>query len=536
MNSEQEKELIDYLAGIGFTGQEFTDKLKEKIRLDTPNFTLDHVIPFEEEKMLFSLQFRKDPQFNAYRMDSYQATLRQPPPIEHAAINGIDTLRLEQSFKEANWSQYFNDPKGTLPENERQEIKSLLSDLWQLTAEPSEKGKEIQDQLQYYYWPEHAWDDAAKDLKQTYDWSRAFTVSEYGVCNTNLAYHILSGRLETLHENMMPMELDQYPGGDVYVKLEKILSANPDNFELKYQRNQQEGYAEYTVPMSKVDGWYFIDDYNVSLTAHQPIEHGVYNGIDTQKLDELMKAIDWHDDRNLFIFRDDAEPEFPAWVNEVQEQIYRLSQNNAGAEIADRLMLKYWSDATFFDSMLGQSAWDLLDSLPKKQHRFSPELNAKSAFNLLCGRAIMNKPLSETKDEFDEWLRLNLNQKNDQGKYPEIKITGFSKQDMEDQLGLLPVNQSWYYGVRNSLLRGDLTSVPLKNGTRLLMEANPEQKTLKLYTQDMRLVPANLRLDPDWKPPLNEAQSNNQTEQKRPIKADKYPSVKRSQKRKGRGL
>lgn len=356
MNSEQEKELIDYLARIGFTGDDFTARLKEKIRLDTPNFTLDQSIAFDDDKMLFSLQFRKDRQFDAYRLESYQATLRQPPPFEHAEINGIDTSKLEQSFKEVNWNQYFNDPKGTLPENERQEIKSLLSDLWQLTAKPSEKGKEIQDQLQYYYWPEHAWDDAARDLKQIYDWNRTFSAMEAGICNTNLAYHILSGRLETLHENLAPMELDQYPGGDLYGQLETILSGNPDSFELKSHRNQPEGYAEYIVPIAKVDGWYVADDYTLTLIPHPPIGHGVYNGVDSRKLEEQMKEIDWHDDRQLFTFHTNAEPEFLPKVGDIQEGLYRLRLDLAGAEIADRLMLKYCSDATFFEGVINESA------------------------------------------------------------------------------------------------------------------------------------------------------------------------------------
>lgn len=536
MTGEQEKELIDYLAGIGFTGQEFTDKLKEKIRLDTPNFTIGHTVFFGEEKMLFNLQFRKDRQFDAYRLDGYQATLRQGPAIEHAAINGIDTAKLEQSFKGGNWNRISTIRKAHCLENERQDIKSLLSDLWQLTAEPSQKGKEIQDQLQYRYWPEHAWDDAARDLKQIYDWNRSFTVSEYGVCNTSLAYNILSGKLDDLHEKLASMELDQYPGGDLYAKLEKILSGTPDSFELNFHRNQPEGYIEYTVPVTKTNGNYEIYNYDVSLIPHPPIEHGIYSGIDTQKLEEKMKAINWHDDKQLFVFHTNAEPEFLPKVGDVQEEIYRLSLDPVGAEVADRIMLKYWSDATFFDGVIGQTAWDLLDILPKIEYRFTPELNARSAFNLLSGRAVMTTPLSETKDETNEWMRLDLNRKNDQGRYPEKVITGFSKQDMEDQLGLLPINQSWYYGVRNSLLRGDLTSVPLRNGSRLLMEANPEQKTLNLYTQNMRLVPANLRLDPDWKPAINEEKNITQTEQKRPIPANKYPTVKRPQKRKGRGL
>src|SRR5699024_10225793 len=67
---------------------------------------------------------------------------------------------------------------------------------------------------------------------------------------------------------------------------------------------------------------------------------------------------------------------------------------------------------------------------------------------------------------------------------------------------LLPVDNISYYSNRNALQQGDLLIVPIKDGRKVILRANPEQKTIDVFTSDMRPIPVNLRLDPDWKPAL----------------------------------
>lgn len=528
MDSAQEQELINYLAGIGFSGEDFEKQLREKIWLNAPNFSLEHTILFEQQKVLFSLQFAKDQQFNAYKLDRYTATLRTAPEIEHAAINGIDTGRLEDSFKAANWNLYFNDPKALMKDDERQEIKALLSDLWQLTAKPSTEGKQVQDILQYKYWPEHAWDDSTKDLQRVYDRTQTFEATEYGICNTNLAFNILTERLYDLYEKLQVLEIYDFP---IQEDLEKQLSGTRTDFDVSVTRNTPYGLSEYHIPIKLIDDFYQIETYKSSFTPYPPIEHGTYNGVDTAQLEQLMKQINWRDDSQLFLPRTDKEPEFTPKVNDVQEQMFRLSQDMVGCDIADKLQLKYWIGATFFEDMLQQSAWDLLQSLPKKEQDFPAAVSSGVATTLLAGRAVLNTPIGEMKPESNEWLRLDLQGKID-NRYPEVKTTGFSVKDVEEQLDLLPVDQSWYYAVRNSILRGFLMPAPLKNGGRLLIEANPEQRTLNLYTTDLRPIPANLRLDPDWKPQLPPVA----TEQKQERIQYHFKSARPIKKPKGKGL
>ncbi len=537
MNREQGKELLDYLASLGFAGEKLATKLREKLQLNTPSFIVPDKISFGEEQMFFKLYFVKDQQFNAYRLQRYQATHRSPVLPEHAIINGIDTAALEERMKGQDWEMYFNRPKDAVDTTAVKDMLETTQLLNKLSEGQNFDGIEIQEELMYKYWPvENYVSNGKSDFKTYHERSRDFVPSEYGTCNANLAFHILSGRLDDLFEKMQVMDLDTWPATDLHNKLEQILSGNPENFELKFTRNEPEGYSEIIIPVVTVADEFSVGTYTHALTPYPDIEHGIYNGIDTKTLEDHMREIDWHNDRQLFIFHEDSEPEFTARAGDVQEQMYRLSQDNVGTNIADQLQLKYWADATFFSDMLQQSAWNRLAELPKYIQKFPAELNVKAGYNLLCGRAVTENLMYPYGPESDNWLRLNLNNKDADGNYEIRQAGSFSKIEMENVLDVFPIPNSNYYPVKNELLRGDMVFVKLANDKKVLMEANPEEWTLNVYTPDMRLIPTNVHLDPDWKPSVGKEESINQTQQKRPIPADKYPTVKRSQKRKGRGL
>src|SRR5699024_11589925 len=161
-----------------------------------------------------------------------------------------------------------------------------------------------------------------------------------------------------------------------------------------------------TVPVTREKDAYVADTYTVSLTPYPSIEHGVYNGIDSEKLDAMMQEVDWHNDRELFILHEDTEPEFRPKVALIQEQMYRLSQDMVGSDIADKLQLKYWADADFFEDMVQQTARDDMESLPKRVQQFPVEVSAKTAFNLLNGRAVMNTSQLSSAKKAESWMQI----------------------------------------------------------------------------------------------------------------------------------
>ena len=254
------------------------------------------------------------------------------------------------------------------------------------------------------------------------------------------------------------------------------------------------------MPISKVEGWYDIDSYKAVLTPYPPIEHGTYNGIDTKVLDDKLRRIDWHNDGELFYFIVNTEPEFVPEVNEISEQINCLRLDPAGASVADKLMLKYWSDATFFEGLVPQSAWDYLDSLPKREQIFPTELEAKTAFNLLFGRAFLRNRVYPLPYDKPAWVRFDFTTKNADGGYLTEIMPAFTEDQLESVLSTLPIPDEMYHQVIYKLTRGDICKLSLPNGKKLFLEANPEQQKVNIYSEDMRLIPFNLHFDPDWKP------------------------------------
>lgn len=500
MDKEKIKELIVYLAGIAFKSERLEAEIRKNIGLGLTYFSVRHQMDYGDEQMFYDLRFRKDHQFGAYQLEGYKATHRKPVEIDHRIINGIDTRELEARMKEIDWYAYFTKSE-KYPENPKDEgIAKTISDLLELDANQNQEGIKIQELLQFKYFPEQYYDERLKELQSQYDLSSEFIATESGLCNANLAYHSVSGRLDNLYEMLQSLELDQYPGMDVYAKLETILSSHPDTFELKCFRNEPEGYAEYVIPLTKVNGDYFTDYYTVSLTPYPPIDHGIFNGIDTGELEIKMQEIDWHNDHELFILHEDHEPELKPQVEEIVNQINQLSKDTNGNKIASQLQLKYWTDASFLDSLIEQRIWDYLESLPKRIQQFPVEMKARTAFNLLCGRAALNTtPLRQTEED-GTWMRLDLSRKDESGNYPIHTTQAFPTSELEKRLDLLPIDNMDFYSIRNALERGDILQVRLRDGRGVKFLANPEQKTIDIFTQNMRPIHVNLILDPEWQP------------------------------------
>lgn len=534
MNSDQEKELIDFLKSIGFEGSEFTVELKKKIALETPHFNLKYKTGYGDDLMFFDLHFKQDHQFNAYRLEKYKATHRKPIIIDHKIINEVNTETLEQMMQRENWDDYFGKHLGYEHGLHKLFVKSMLSMLNKLSEGQNLDGIKIQEELMFKYWPEAAYDhDSREDLKHLYEYSREFVATEYGICNTHLAYYIASGKLDALHEKLNNLQLDEFPGIDLHAKLEKILSQNPKQFEIKCSRNEPEGFAEYIVPVENVNGELEPEHYKIIFTPYPEIEHGIYNGIDSGELESMMQAIDWHNDRELFIFNEEHPPPFQPKVADIQEQIYRLSQDLVGAAIADQLQLKYWTDATFFEAIINQPAWDYLETLPKKQEEFPCDVEAFVAYNLMCGRAVQQHLVMPYLEESSTWLRYDPDKKTPDGF---IHVHGYAGRDVESAMQLLPLTNLNYYQILNSLKRGGLPTATLKNEKQVLLEANPELQSINVYTPEKRPILSNIHFDQDWKPAIKTDQQAKEIASPQVKHATGQGRIFKKKKGKGKGL
>lgn len=96
--AEQDKleDLISYLKSLGFDGNVFQETLRKEFDLSNAFIYLDHYIAFGDDLMRYKLRLVYERQFNAYRLDQYEAFYRKQINIDYRQINGIDTEELEQ--------------------------------------------------------------------------------------------------------------------------------------------------------------------------------------------------------------------------------------------------------------------------------------------------------------------------------------------------------------------------------------------------------------------------------------------------------
>lgn len=492
----KEKAVIEDLEAHGITNSRLQEEILAKIRLGLPEFTLSHAESFEKHTIRYQLHFSYDPAANDCSLKSYDALYRDIP-IEHATINGIDTEELEDRMKEVDWKEFF-----LMPGPYAKHIKGIAEDLWMLSQNDHQQGKLIRDQLRIKYWTDTPYDsDSLDDLRKQFEFRRSVRSPHKLLFTPGVDYHLLNGNLEDLKEKLKPFDLDSIPEYDLSKSLEQVLRYDPEKFHLRCLSSFDEGVAEYGISIHKdlMTEKYEVGFMNVRLTKHPEIEHGVFNTVDTRELEEQMQQINWHDDAQLFIIKDEENLVFDSQVERIFLQMQKLQGDSAGRETANRLQLKYWIGATFVDSLIPTEAWKLLDSLPKEYYRFDFPITARQAYNLLCGRAVfpLNQP-SALSDKAAQWIKLR---KDSSGTRSLIPLK-YSNEKLRTDLSMIPVvaDNAILYGALRSLRYGDITPVELKNGRQVLLKADPENQTIAIYTLDEKRIQANLQLESDWHP------------------------------------
>lgn len=504
---EKTEELIAHLRSLGFESDGLEKDIIRNVNIGLPKFRISHEVRFDGDPVAFDLLFSGG-RTGGYKLESYRATCRTGMEIMHTLHEGIDTAALEGNMKQVDWHAYFSNPEQA-PSPEA--IQKMLEQMETLYRSPDPSIIEIHQQLAFKYWPRDIYETLKHPQVRHMEIDHAVGgefvengnphTTMDGLVNASLAYHIVSGKLDKLYHLLEPIGLEDFADLPLYAILRGELSRNRETFEITCSRNSPDGLVEFSIPVQKSDIGFDADTIHATFNPHPEIKHGVYGGIDSAELERMMQGINWHNRDELFRFEEeDAAPEFFPRVYDVQEQVYRLSQDLAGSEVADQLMLKYWINVPLFDTMIQQTAWDELEERPKIKREFPIVNSATRIFNLMRGRAVMDRDMGEFLKGSGLWTKLDKGCRYQEGMPPLKRITGFTIDELESHLKMLPIAREALYGIRDALMDGEIVDFPLDDGKTVLIGANPEGKTLNLYTSGMVPIPFNFRFDPDWKP------------------------------------
>ncbi|MDX3917008.1 MAG: hypothetical protein QHC79_25930 [Pseudosphingobacterium sp.] len=501
MDADKKKELIDFLISIGFDEEHLHEKITSASDRGRLSFDAYLTRSYHPDKMSYTLNFKWDLQFGAYSLHSYQATFKPPHEIEHKVLAGINTRRLDGDMDELDWDWWFQSGEDEYDFPLRRQFEETLAELQRLQSAADTEGSRIAEQLMFKHWPAAVYNRAFKRLSSfLIHHTQTFTATPDGICHPNLAYHILSGNLQKLYELLLPIGLDNYTDVDIHRALERNLAANEFPFIIKGERNNPDGNISYSIPVDLVGGKPEADHIEATITPHPPLDHGVFNGVNTSELDMKMSMIDWHND-TLFEIIDEENDDCPHLLPEIDDllgQVLKVENDPEGRDIADKLMLKYWTDADFLDSFILPGAWKQLEDRPSFSANFPLGFQAKAIFNLLCGRNVLLADQEKREKDGTIWIRLIVNK----GYCPREYLSGPTKEELMRDLRMLPLVETDREETLNDLCQGERPVVTLqtvKGNQKAILELN-QQGTLNIYSSSMRPIFFNFRLQEEWDP------------------------------------
>lgn len=122
-------------------------------------------------------------------------------------------------------------------------------------------------------------------------------------------------------------------------------------------------------------------------------------------------------------------------------------------------------------------------------------ITMKETYNLLNGRAVNTDLTNKAGEKYNAWIQLDLEKKNEQGNYETKQFHQNYGYDIAASLQKYPVKELMDEKEKErliaSLQRGNLQVVTFQlNGSdqKMLIEANPQFKTLNIYDKDMKLM------------------------------------------------
>ncbi len=140
-------------------------------------------------------------------------------------------------------------------------------------------------------------------------------------------------------------------------------------------------------------------------------------------------------------------------------------------------------------------------------------VTAKEAFNMLEGRAVFKDKLENKEGEkYKAWLQIDFNNKDDKGNFKVQQYHEAWKYDLDKNLAKQPIkeleNPTQKEQLVKSLEKGNIPQVTfVRDGKeeKMFVEANPKERSLTIYDQEMYRQGQGVRRH---QPQINEGQEN----------------------------
>lgn len=466
--------IFEQLKLLGVSDEKFSKSLEARMAIGLPSFHLDYRTEIDGHSMRFRLYFQRTGMDRSYFLQKYDAILMQPIRVADDTIAGVNSIELEERMKRIDWATTAENP--FLGIMVRSHYRTICDDLQKIKSATT-LGWAIDQQLRLKYWSDTPFESPElEQLKMEFQTRKTFTST---LPTIEHCYHIYFRLWEVrcqLLERLAHLGFDL----EAYVD-RKLRSHHPGNFELEIHGCKEEGVVTYTIPVvwdPEIER-YSIENFTASLVRYQPILHGVYAEVDTEELEQKMAAVDWD---NEFAHYTEGE-EDPRFIPEIEEIVsilqYQLTKDPDGKKTAAQLQAKYWPGSPDFEGMMSSEAWDYIKEQPIVKSQFGNDIHTSEAYNLLCGRSI-----AASWDAEGIWLRLDFDLITNAG-HPKVQFVSYSKQELETILRVYPIPTGEIDRICEGMLHGDIVSTRLLTGPQIRLAADPKNKTIKFFTEDL---------------------------------------------------
>ncbi|WP_222165874.1 hypothetical protein [Edaphocola aurantiacus] len=492
-------DLLDYMESLGFSSTELRATIIQGYNDQRSDFDVEEIYKYEDEQVKFDFNFVYDNQFKDYRLNRYIVSTVPNIEIEQKIVAGIDIAMLEQKVAAIDWTAHFQElSEGKQATWDQLDIINQLKYI----RNSGEEGLKVSALLTCKYWPKHKWSNEEIQLYQTLRNRKVFIPGVIGLPTKNHAINIVSGRIERLYKKIAKSGIEHFGSFDLSSILDLYCSKLEAPFDLYHSLKLKEGVLEIEIPVKIDRGREYVPELmNISFKQYPTVVHGSYSEIDTALLEQKMQQINWEKDELAVVGADDNLI-FHPHVQQIVDQVNRLSTEPGAEEIVNYLKVKYWL-WTQMDSNMERAVVAMQEWKGTRQY-FHPEDDLETISNLMQGVAVQSQQLTSYREMQGTWLEMDLKAINEKGLNLIRTIKGPTYLQLETMVNMLPSDGTMYIGdiVRN-LAKGNQFELPIHTiggKSTIKVQADPEHNSLLLTTGDDKIIPFNFSLDPDWSP------------------------------------
>lgn len=295
----------------------------------------------------------------------------------------------------------------------------------------------------------------------------------------------MSKRKQKFLENTVPYGFDESMLARTY---DEMIRLRCNYIETQQVIPFEQGRVFYHLSVFRNEGKIpSLHGFHAVLRNVPPIEHGVFWGIDTGKLEEQMRSIDWL--RTMpdvtGLYQKDVDTLVKIW--KVMEKLKQCGDSHA-PDIVAQLQMKYWA-GTIAERY---THLDMRTSKYDSSHYFDswklhPGITAIHAYNLLSLRPVFREATVAQEETIDEhWLQLKrITEPSTIKMFDEQRFPGF---DLRDKLDVLPLKEL-LISVQQQQLITDLKDGNLPFGTITGQEKEiPIRVSLDAKRQSIKII------------------------------------------------